>query len=51
MVVISKEKQWTSFMGYTSVELREELAWEFGGRTTNPIANLDTQFEIHSLFS
>ena len=51
MVVISRGKQWTSFMGYTSVELREELAWEFGGRTTNPIANLDTQFEIHSLFS
>lgn len=40
MVVISKGKQWTSPWA-TSVELREELVWEFGGRTTKSLANLD----------
>lgn len=41
LVVISKGKQWTSPWA-TSVELREELVWEFGGRTTKPLASLDT---------
>lgn len=41
MVVISKGKQWTSPWA-ASVELREELVCEFGGRTTKPLANLDT---------
>lgn len=40
MVVISKGKQWTSPWA-TTVELREEQVWEFGGRTTQPLANLD----------
>lgn len=40
MVLISKGKQWTSPWA-TSVELREELVWEFGGRTTKSLANLD----------
>lgn len=39
MVVISKGKQWTSPWA-TTVELREEQVWEFGGRTTQPLANL-----------
>lgn len=33
MGVTSKGKQWTSSTGQASVYLREELAWESGGRT------------------
>lgn len=43
---VSKGKQWISSMGQTFVDLREELAWEFGGSQLG-----HTSPEIHLLFS